>query len=370
MPEPEKLLLSFYDLGLGGVQTKIIDIVNHIGKKFPKTQVCILLRTRSDFDLGFKIKNENIILSVYEEEMPRVRGPFFFTIFVLWRCYTFKPDAMLGFLSPFSLPLILARLVFFWRKTRLVINEDCFTSGVLGTYKYQVLNALGIRYLYPLADAVIVPTAAVRQDLIESYRIPADVIHIIRNWTSIKKRGVFVPKGGYDLLYAGRLDPLKRVDRLIEAIAVLRDQHGNITLLVAGSGTQEKSLRAMVTQRGLREHIKFRKPSYDILALFRQAKIFIFSSSHKGEGFPFVVLEAMAYGIPVVSYRFAGSDETIHDRKNGMLYDSIDGLVDTCSELLDIPSLRRKLAKAAQVTIRNEHSSRNIGRYAQLLGFG
>ena len=366
---PSVILLVFYDLGLGGVQTKIVDIVNFFGRQYPSTTVHLLLRTRSAFDRGYQIKNPKAVIHTYSKDIRSIRGPFFFTLYVLYQCFVINPDAILGFLSPFSLPILLTKIIFFWRKTTIVVNEDNYTSGVLPTYNYQTLNKLGILFLYPLANSIIVPTEAVQQDLLHTFHIPKNTLVIVRNWTSFPISKIASLHPLCDLLYAGRLDKTKRVNLLLVALATLKRLKKNIHLCIVGNGTEKNRLQEYVRTHNLTANVTLFDTAFNIKHMLKQSKIFVFSTQRRGEGFPIAILESMATGIPVLSYDFAGVRETITDGANGYIYKTQSEYIQKCMHLLDNPNARLRLSRNATRTVHIYHSPKNIYDYARLLGY-
>jgi glycosyltransferase involved in cell wall biosynthesis len=360
-------MLIFSDLGLGGVQTKIIDIINYFGSHFPETTIHLLLRTRNTFNKESQIKNSKVYIHTYTKETPFIRSPFLFTVYVIWICLITKPEAILGFLSPFALPVILAKILFFWRKTIVIVNEDNYTSGIINEYRYKLLNQLGLYLLYPLANKIIVPTMAVKHDLIDTYHIPTTKLQVIPNWTSLTKKNEENFPKTCDLIYAGRLEKTKRVHIIIQAIKQLKLIYPQILFRIYGEGREKNNLINMVNRNGLINNVKFFHPVKNIKSILLHAKIFIFSSQPKAEGFPVTMLEAMALEIPVITSDFAGADEIIKHNKNGYIYRNEQECVRYCHLILSRVNSSKRIINMAKSTIAKNCSVENIQKYIYLL---
>lgn len=104
-------------------------------------------------------------------------------------------------------------------------------------------------------------------------------------------------EGEFTLLWAGRLEPIKGFPLALEA---LRHTSFPVRLVVAGQGPMLSRYRKMVAKLGLAERVQFlgRVPHERMGVLFRQADAFLFTSIR--DSFGAVVLEAMAFGVPVV----------------------------------------------------------------------
>lgn len=119
---------------------------------------------------------------------------------------------------------------------------------------------------------------------------------------------------GRNALFVGNIKPHKNVERLIAALALLRQDpaFSDVTLIVVGDDISKyPSLRRRVEELGLRSHVRFFGfvPEMTLVALYRAADIFVFPSLYEGFGFP--PLEAMANGTPVVTSKISSLPEVV-----------------------------------------------------------
>lgn len=110
-----------------------------------------------------------------------------------------------------------------------------------------------------------------------------------------------------DLLFVGELRKLKGVDVLLRAISVL-PQPNETTLTIVGEGRDETAFRKLTSELGLEKRVKFvgRKPIHEALAL---GKILVMPSRH--ESLPYVVLETVAAGVPIIASSVGGIPEIL-----------------------------------------------------------
>lgn len=102
-----------------------------------------------------------------------------------------------------------------------------------------------------------------------------------------------------EVLFAGRLEKQKRVDRLIEAVSLLPEPlRGRVRLTIVGRGSLEKPLRAFAEELGVEASFEGRLPHAALLARMRSCALYAQASEY--EGHPKTVLEAMASGAPVL----------------------------------------------------------------------
>ena len=101
------------------------------------------------------------------------------------------------------------------------------------------------------------------------------------------------------LLYVGRLPPEKNVERLLRECQCLRRE--NLKILIVGDGPERRKLEIMSTELGLGEMVIFLGMRKDVERFYSIADIFI--SPAKYEPFGQVLLEAMAAGLPCISFK-------------------------------------------------------------------
>ena len=107
-------------------------------------------------------------------------------------------------------------------------------------------------------------------------------------------------KYGDPLIMVGRLAHDKDQATLIRALAVLRDEyHLDKYLLLVGDGSERGRLESLVSSLGLSDRVVFTGSVYDVQNYYLSSFVYVHSSP--AEGLPTVILEAMFYGLPVVS---------------------------------------------------------------------
>ncbi|MFH9980885.1 glycosyltransferase [Streptomyces sp. NPDC017179] len=116
----------------------------------------------------------------------------------------------------------------------------------------------------------------------------------------------------------GRLSHEKGVDLLLEAWAEAAPKQPGWTLRIHGSGESEALLRRQCAELGLKGSVDFAGQTDDVPGALRASSVFVQSS--RGEGFPLVLLEAMATGVPCVAFDCApGVREIVTHERDGLL---------------------------------------------------
>ncbi len=197
-------------------------------------------------------------------------------------------------------------------------------AGTLGAkgVRYELLRAAARtsgRYLNPLARAswrraslILVQNEETRRWLPRRHRIKAQVFPNV-----VLERLPVEPRRDVQrvMLFAGRLLAWKGVSLAIDALEALPGWR----LIVCGEGPDRARLRRRAADRGVEDRVEFRGwvDHREVLRTMREdASVFVFPSLHDDAGF--VVVEAMASGLPVVSL-LAGGPAILADHTFGVM---------------------------------------------------
>jgi len=149
-----------------------------------------------------------------------------------------------------------------------------------------------------------------------------------------------VPRDGVELLFAGRLQPLKGPDVAVRTLAEVRRHRDDVTLRIiggesGGSGvaTSVEALTALATELEVAQHVVFEPalPQQELAARLRDADLVLVPS--RSETFGLIALEAQACGTPVVAARVPGLEVVV--ARGGILVDGHDP-VDHARAVLDL----------------------------------
>jgi glycosyltransferase involved in cell wall biosynthesis len=165
-------------------------------------------------------------------------------------------------------------------------------------------------------------------------------------------------KGPVRVLYLGNLMRAKGFLEVIDALVTLRGEGHEVVLDMAGGFASEQDRRdALARARPSAGHVTF----HGVVAgarkheLLRAADIFCFPSH--SEGHPYVVLEAMSAGLPIVTTRLPALAETVVDGESGLLVTPGDvaGIADALRRLIERPGLRLQLGRASRARFEEQY---------------
>lgn len=163
------------------------------------------------------------------------------------------------------------------------------------------------------------------------------------------------------------LRPGKGLETLIDAFPRVLVRHPTAQLAIVGDGPDLQELRAQTELRGVADAVHFLGPSADPLAALRGMEVFVHPSW--AEAFPYVILEAMSLGRPIIASDVGGVGEAVVDGESGLLVTPRDdaALARAIMEMLDDPGRRARIGATALARVgRQFTTSAMIDRLASV----
>lgn len=146
----------------------------------------------------------------------------------------------------------------------------------------------------------------------------------------------------------------KGVETLIDAVPAVLARHPRAQVAIWGEGPETEALRHRAHLGGIAEAVHFLGPTTSPIAAVRGSTVFVMPSWR--ESFPYVILEAMSAGLPIVSTDVGGVREAIEDEEHGLLVPANDpgSLAQSISRMLADEDLRARLGTAARQRVARE----------------
>lgn len=246
-----------------------------------------------------------------------------------------------------------------------VLRNRC-AEGSLGKSALLYAEAVvqRVRGSYEKVDAFIAPSRFMQQSI--AHRVPDDRIRLLYNGIDTNEVRGSGADDGY-VLFLGRLVREKGVETLLKAHA--RSTAG-WRLAIAGTGPLSDELMAKYNPTNFVGYV-----AGDALkAMIDRASVVVVPSEWY-ENCPMSVLEAMAYGKPVVGSRMGGIPELVEDGKTGLLYEAgnVNELTSALDRLMASAELRQQMGMAGRQRVETAYSldSHNAGLmdiYKTILG--
>lgn len=232
-------------------------------------------------------------------------------------------------------------------------------------------NRVVYRFLYARADRIVAPSAAIREDLISAFDVPAEKITVINNPVDVERlRSMmqervehpwFHESGIPVVVAAGRLARQKGFDILLKAFRMVIDSGVCARLVILGDGELRAEVSGLISTLALSANVALLGHQRNPFKYMSRADLFVLSSLW--EGFPNALLEAMACGAPVISTDCpSGPSEIIQDGTNGILVPTgrPEDLAREMVCLLGNDAFRRDIGVAGRETIEQRYSLDHI----------
>ena len=217
-------------------------------------------------------------------------------------------------------------------------------------------------------------------DAMRALGMPKDRLHLFRNGVDLDRfqplpqaaaRARIGHSGAPLLASVGNLVPLKGHDLCIDAVAALRATQVDARLLIIGSGPERAALQRRIDHHGLADAVTLigPVPNTELATWYSAADALMLASSR--EGWPNVLLEAMACGTPVVATRVGGVPEIVSGDSVGRLVGdrSAAGLTQALQSLIRSPCDRNAVRRHAEAFGWLQTSQRQVELFRDVCGW-
>lgn len=342
MNQPLKLLLIIPNLSGGGAERVVVTLLRY----FDRSRIAPTL---------LAIDLQGPYLQLLPEEIPvinlqtrRVRQAWPAMIRTINRL---APDVVFSTMDYMNLAVLAGKYLYRGeRRPRLVVREANTPTQALRDLPAgrRWLFTRLYRWLYPQADLVITQSVGMQQDLrsflprlandqvVQIYN-PLDLSTIrgqLATDTAAKTRDA-TRQAGKMIVAAGRLTYQKGFDLLLQAFAKVKEHLAEARLVIMGDGPLRTELELLAIRLGIAEQVTFAGFQQNPYHLLQQADLFVLSS--RWEGFPNILLEALACGCPVVATDCpSGPGEILQDNRYGLLIEreNVDALANGMMRVL------------------------------------
>lgn len=344
---------------------KIINILFNHKKSSHDNQVLGVERCFLDYSKRFILKGEEVFSvmktdMVYKEEMQKTgsgilelnafgKADILSTLRLAWLFFKFDADIIICHSG---------RAVSFARMARSILGKKTPIVAIdHGINPKKFLKA----------DYVLTVNSFFSKELVKA-GMPQDRAFVIPNMIDPPKDFIAPVKEKFRnplrVGSLGRLYPEKYFDKMVRALAVLRDRGIECEYVIGGVGPMEESLNSLAKDIGVEKNFKILGWTKDKKEFFNSIDIFILPSW--GETFGIVLLEAMLYNTPIITTNSWGPDEVITEGVTGLKVSKDDAekmpelIADAIERLIKDQELAKELAKNAHEKFFAEYSSDKV----------
>jgi glycosyltransferase involved in cell wall biosynthesis len=219
------------------------------------------------------------------------------------------------------------------------------------------------------AERIVVPSNSVAQIAHDWADIPAEKISVIPNAVDLAEFECHPPdhvsRFTFQLGFLGRLDPIKRIPDLLEAVRQLGPR---VHLHIFGEGSERPHIERTIARLAITGQVTMHGAVARPQDAFRQIDLLVLPS--EAEGFGLVLIEAMAAGIAVIATDVPGIRDVVRNGQTGILVPvaSPESLAKVIGDLIDDPVRRAEVVAHARQDVEERFSwQRVLPQYATLL---
>ncbi len=213
------------------------------------------------------------------------------------------------------------------------------------------------------ADRIIASSEHERQSLVDLYGARRERVSVVPCGVDLDLFRPVAPDlakarlglNGEVILFVGRMDPIKGLDVLLRAVALLKERPNLTLVVVGGSGSEEEMRRCqvLVGTLGIEDRVQFRGsvPQEELPTYYSAASVLVIPSHY--ESFGLAAVEALACGTPVVGSMVGGLSTVIRDGDNGLLvpWRQPVEFAERIERILSDPAVRQRLADRARPSV-------------------
>jgi len=358
---PVRILIVSTELGMGGAERCATHIACGLNRQHFRTQVVSLAPAPEPPRDGLlkRMQHEKIPVSFFDctrswHVLSAVRK---FRKFV----DSWQPDVVLSFLWH-------ANLVSAWGlRGSNIPSVQSLRVIEQGHMRRRLQGWAGHR-----AAKVICVSRGVESFARTELGLPEDRLQVIPNGIAAEMVAKKIAEPAIDrpqrILSVGRLVEQKGFDRLIHWFAKVAQENKNCELVVVGDGPERPRLARQIKRLGLADRIQFPGWQADLKPWWESADLYVLSS--RWEGMPNTLIEAMAYGLPVLATDVEGVGDLLRGSLSQQIFPLNDDLA-AVAKLLNLISnqgLRASLgAENAKSVVANYSLESMLGRYEAML---
>lgn len=343
------ILFFLFSMSAGGAERFTANMANHWVEKGHDVSVVTLSGIEADgYDLDPRVRRKTLNLDTPRSSFWSALSNNVIRVRALNSCLReLQPDVAIGIMSTGSVLLALARK----DRNRIDIGTERSYPPSLPIGKIWHLLR---RFSYKRLDQLVAQTEEGKVWLIENTTartvdvIPNPVTYPLPRHSPYLMLGDWLAPNRRTLLAVGRLGPEKGFDRLIDAFAAVSQKYPDWDLAIVGDGTERDALEQQRGHLGLNTRIFLPGRAGNVGDWYEAANLFALTSLF--EGFPNVLIEAMAHGLPAISVDCnTGPRDVIRSGENGLLVPPADSsaLQEALARLMSNDTLRHEMSLAA-----------------------
>lgn len=316
-----KYVFVISSLRPGGAEKVCIGLINEFYRQGFDVSLIVL-----NLDNAHLLQYLSPAIPLYNLKVPHAASCFFRLARIMKEL---KADRCLSF--NFQLSVVLVLIKKFFKLDFLLYSRgiNTFSKKISEerVLRYRYFNAILIRRLYKKSDFFIAQSTGMKADMVHALGIDEKKIRIIFNpMFTLQKIEVEVHRkqsSVKEILFVGSLKHQKNLPFLMLSIKELSWSRQDFIFRIVGDGPLRDDLKTIAKELGIVQFVSFEGFSPNPASFYKDADLVVLGSLY--EGFPNVLVEAISYGVPVVSVDCkSGPSDIVKPEINGFLVDKFN----------------------------------------------
>lgn len=200
-------------------------------------------------------------------------------------------------------------------------SQTSVCLSLIGRDALQITEPWALPFRRALARARAVTVTGQRMgDDLARFGVSPERVHVLPHsvdLTRFRPRAANEPLPAFDVISVGQLIRRKRMDVLVSAVALARDQGAPVRLAILGRGPEKEPLERLARKLGVEALVTFLEYRSDVEVALRSARAFALVS--EWEGVPFALMEAMATGLVPLVTDVGTISDWVRQGENGLI---------------------------------------------------
>lgn len=242
-------------------------------------------------------------------------------------------------------------------KLHVQLHTDPFSPAFKKESLHNRIRLAIAKKILPKADCVRVVSERIKSGLLASGIILKTEPVILPIFVDVQSIAAAQPtfslkekykQYNFWILMVSRLSKEKRIDRALEAVALLTQHYPKLGLVIVGDGSERARLAATANKLGIKDHVQFEGWQSDLVSYYKTASCYLLTSDYEGYGR--TLIEAAAAELPIITTDVGIAQEYFSDTESAFIVQTGDAhsIAEKISKLIEDNNIRVRMSYIAK----------------------
>ena len=347
---------------LGGPALQISSLMEFLNPQLFEQRLMVGYCAQDEIDYSEVQKlNFKIYRNKYMGRRVNFSSDFLALISIIKAFYEFRPDIVHSHTAKAGVICRVARLLYFRRLHLVHTYHGHLLYGYFGKFQTSLVIFLE-KSLAVITTKLVTVGSRVKEELILAGVAKRDKFLVIPPGINFKLTAAssidFENRSLVRIGFVGRITQIKRPDKFLEIVERLKEIHANVSVSVAGDGSQLQEMKIIAQTRNL--DIAFLGWVPDVEDLFKELDLIILTSDN--EGTPISILQAAAQGCIALARDVGSVEDVLKDEETGFICNDTQSFVEKITYLANNPQVLSQMKQKARVFALENFTGENLAK--------